>query len=235
MRTWTAFMLAFCTAAVWGLASASAQAVDLAKIDRTIRKEPAYKGKPKYCLVVLGPEAKTRIWLVLDGDVLYVDRKGNGDLTEPENRVVKPFRIGGITEVEGITQTHHFDFMLLRANGGIQLSLIVKGRRGQYACLYPDGPLQFADRPQDAPIVHFNGPLELRVCRAYIATQGETRTLNLIAYLGTSGLGKGTFAYSSTRDFLIPKDLKPRVEVEFAGKVKGAAPILRRLELAADE
>jgi hypothetical protein len=57
-------------------------AADLTKISRTISKEPAYKSKPKYCLVVFGPEAKTRLWLVLDGDVLYVDKSGNGDLTE---------------------------------------------------------------------------------------------------------------------------------------------------------
>jgi hypothetical protein len=44
-----------------------ALAADLSKIDRTIKKEPKYKGKPKYCLLVFGPEAKTRIWLVLDG------------------------------------------------------------------------------------------------------------------------------------------------------------------------
>src|SRR5439155_8913144 len=63
-------------------------AVDLAKIDRTILKEPAYKSKSvKYCLLVFGPEAKTRVWLVLDGDTLYVDRNGNGDLTEEGERV----------------------------------------------------------------------------------------------------------------------------------------------------
>jgi hypothetical protein len=62
---------------------------DLAKIDRTIRKEPRYQDKPRYCLLVFGPEAKTRIWLVQDGDVLYVDRNGNGDLTEDGERVLK--------------------------------------------------------------------------------------------------------------------------------------------------
>jgi hypothetical protein len=49
-------------------------AVDLTKVDRTIVKEPSYKSKPKYCLLVFGPEAKTRVWLVQDGDTLYVDR-----------------------------------------------------------------------------------------------------------------------------------------------------------------
>jgi hypothetical protein len=57
-------------------------AADLTAIERKIAKEPAYAGKPKYCLLVFGPEAKTRIWLALDGDKLYVDRNGNGDLTD---------------------------------------------------------------------------------------------------------------------------------------------------------
>src|SRR2546426_1127615 len=56
--------------------------VDLAKIPRAITKEPAYQAKPGYCLAVFGPEARTRVWVVLDGNVLYVDRNANGDLTD---------------------------------------------------------------------------------------------------------------------------------------------------------
>lgn len=63
-----------------------AGAADLTKIDRTVAKEPAYKTHPKYCLLVFGPEPKNRFWLVQDGDTLYVDRNGNGDLTAPDKR-----------------------------------------------------------------------------------------------------------------------------------------------------
>ncbi|HEY7313597.1 MAG TPA: hypothetical protein VH643_29875 [Gemmataceae bacterium] len=63
------------------------QAADLAKMDRMIRQEPKYEGKPRYCLLVFGPEAKTRVWLVRAGDRLYVDKNGNGDLTEPGEAV----------------------------------------------------------------------------------------------------------------------------------------------------
>jgi len=65
-----------------------ASAADLAKIDRKIVKEPAYGSKPMYCLLVFGPEAKTRAWLVLDGDTLYIDRHADGDLTHPEDRLM---------------------------------------------------------------------------------------------------------------------------------------------------
>ncbi len=60
----------------------------LDQIERALLKEPAYQSKaPKYALLVLGPEARTRIWLVLDGTTLYVDRNGNGDLTEAGEKV----------------------------------------------------------------------------------------------------------------------------------------------------
>ncbi len=73
-------------ASVWGSA---ASAADLSKIERTIHKEPTYESKPKYCLLVFGPEAKTRVWLVQDGLALFVDRNANGDLTEPGEKVEK--------------------------------------------------------------------------------------------------------------------------------------------------
>lgn len=62
-------------------------AADLSRVNRTIVREPAYRSKPKYCLLVFGPKAKTRVWLVQDGDTLYVDRNGNGDLTEPGKKI----------------------------------------------------------------------------------------------------------------------------------------------------
>jgi hypothetical protein len=69
------------------ISTTPALATDLKRIERRIVREPAYQAKPKYCLLVFGPEAKTRVWLVQDGDTLYVDRNGNGDLTEPGEKV----------------------------------------------------------------------------------------------------------------------------------------------------
>jgi hypothetical protein len=66
---------------------AAASAADLARIDRTIAKEPPYHARPLYCLLVFGPEARSRAWLVMDGDSLYVDRHADGDLTHPHDRL----------------------------------------------------------------------------------------------------------------------------------------------------
>src|SRR5207249_4278661 len=77
--------------------AAAVSAADLAQVPRTIAKEPAYRGRPKYCLLVFGPEAAHRVWLVLAGDTLYVDRNGNGDLTEPGKKVAAE-KGEGVTE-----------------------------------------------------------------------------------------------------------------------------------------
>ena len=75
-----------CLLAVSFCGTSPASAVDLTHVPRTINKEPAYQGEPKYALLVFGPEATTRVWLVHDGDTLYADLNGNGDLTEPSER-----------------------------------------------------------------------------------------------------------------------------------------------------
>ena len=73
-------------AASW-LAAGPALA-DPPKFDRTLGKEPTYQTKaPKYGLLVFGPEGKDRVWLVLDGDTLYVDRNGDSDLTAPDEKI----------------------------------------------------------------------------------------------------------------------------------------------------
>src|SRR5262245_41386327 len=85
---------------LWPLA---ARPADLAHIDRQIAKEPQYQHKPKYALAVLGLQAQFKVWLVTDGNVLYVDKNGNGDLTEAAERFVRKeggqelqFKVGDI-------------------------------------------------------------------------------------------------------------------------------------------
>ncbi len=71
-------------------------AANLSDVDRTIHKEPDYKTRPKYCLLVFETDASHRVWLVLDDNVLYVDRNSNGDLTEEGERVEVPaFKASG--------------------------------------------------------------------------------------------------------------------------------------------
>jgi hypothetical protein len=84
--------------------SAGLAADEPLKTHRTIGKEPVYKSKsPKYGLLVFGPEAKNRVWLVLDGDILYVDRNGNGDVTDPGEKILAEKKTGRDPEEDGYT------------------------------------------------------------------------------------------------------------------------------------
>lgn len=62
-------------------------ASSLDKLPRTIRKQPAYLGKPGYLLLVFGDDLTQSRWLVVDGKTAYFDRKGNGDLSDAEDRI----------------------------------------------------------------------------------------------------------------------------------------------------
>jgi hypothetical protein len=204
-----------------GVATAGDRATDLTKIDRTIAKEPAYKSKPKYCLVVFGPEAKMRVWLVLDGDVLYVDRNGNGDLTEGgESLVAAPItghhtkgRVwkvgdlaapGGKVIYKGLTVSDvsggvdgRFDSLGL----GIAVNVPIGSTRALQcagSAIHPSAGynLRFADRPKDAPLIHFGGPLRIMLVQPERFTAGVKagEKYELKAYVGTPGLDKDTAA-----------------------------------------
>src|SRR5262245_44198977 len=83
----------------------AARGADLKSVKRTIARVPVNQTKsPRYCLHVFVPDAKFRVCLVLDGENLYVDRNGNGDLTEPGERVKVPSPVN-LTEPDGTTHT----------------------------------------------------------------------------------------------------------------------------------
>lgn len=213
------------------------RATGLGTIKRVIAKEPAYQSKsPKYCLLVFGPEAEMRVWLVLDGDVLYVDRNANGDLTEQGERLaihsdLLPHHVfhaknladkDGKVKVTGLLLTR---FDNLTRN---QIAVSFEGKRRQYVGTGPEGDLQFADRPQEAPVIHFGGPLTLRLSRPLELAAGNTAQ-ELYVEVGTPGLGKGTFAALAYE--AVTKDVHPVAVIEFPSKKSGGKPVPVRVEL----
>jgi hypothetical protein len=93
------FSLTLAAVVLIGTAPASAKPP---KLDRKIRKEPVYQTRtPKYGILMFGMEGKDRVWMVQDGDALYVDRNGDGDLTEPGKKVKAERWEGQTSEEEG--------------------------------------------------------------------------------------------------------------------------------------
>ena len=72
-------------------------------------EEPRYQSKPLYALLVFGQERERRVWMVLDGNALYVDRDADGDLTEPEEKLVPDNPTDGSNLFSGSGSHTHYD------------------------------------------------------------------------------------------------------------------------------
>jgi hypothetical protein len=260
-----------------------AAAADLSAVDRSIKKEPAYRSRPKYCLLVFGPAAKHRVWVVLDGEALYVDKNGNGDLTDKGERFAAPgfkasshpahegersievgeLSVGGLTHAKlTVAQTRYrrkvddsrglggstreewqgyLDSIHRRVPGGVVYTVsldldmrcygLFGGREARrvnhFAWIDQQGHLAFADRAGDAPVIHFGGPLTLRITPDDALCRGKDVKVTLC--LGSRGLGRGAFA-TMCYD-LVPKDVHPVVEFSFPGKMPGDRPMVEKYTL----
>jgi hypothetical protein len=231
------------------VSSATVSAADLSKIDRTVAKEPAYQSKNvKYCLLVFGANAKTRVWLVQDGETLYVDRNANGDLTEPGERVplkqkADQYRLFEAGDIKDGPLTHTGLSVMQRRVTEEEVAspkefARVKGRGEPWAWtvqLIAERPaddtrplprkisyaangdglgyLLFADKPEDAPVIHVNGPWTLGL-QDFKQRLIVGRKSNLQIGVGTPGVGPGTFAYVMYPG-TIPADAYPSADITF--------------------
>ena len=101
------------------------------------------------------------------------------------------------------------------------VSVEVRDKYRQY------GSVQFADRPQDAPLLHFDGPLTMGF------TDPDKQTLargdagsQINAWIGTPGPGKekGAVVFLDHSKG-VPSDIHPVVSIEFPSKDPNGKPI----------
>jgi hypothetical protein len=225
----------------------AADAPDLGKIDRRILKEPDYvSGQPLYGLYVFGPEARTRVWAVLDKsgpnagqyDVLYFDRNADGDLTGPDKRIEGEvgrdsvtFSLGSFTDP--VTGHEHTELSITRHEGrSARVMLRMKWRdqvviRGGYA---PEaGPYtQFAATPAEAPVLWpgADGPFSFQFWLPKPLTIG--RASDVRVFLGHQGHGPNTFC--AVPDTFLPREvpvLATLIYTDQDGKEKRAQSELR--------
>jgi hypothetical protein len=178
------------------------KAVDLSAINRSLSKEPAYQTRlPKYCLLVFGLEARTRVWLVLDGNALYLDRNGNGDLTEAGECVQGKasgkwleFQAGPIHDADGkrrevMLRIRDFQVGSGKCNG---MMIMLDGKRKQFVGFDGANPFQFGQRRQQAPVIHVEGPLVMKLY-GELPTLIAGQEVDLNISIGTPGVGPGSF------------------------------------------
>jgi hypothetical protein len=104
------------------------------------------------------------------------------------------------------------------------------GGRVQQRAFYVDvnGVLQFAARPQDAPVIHFGGPWQVTLFGRHRLMLG--RDVDMVLGVGTPGVGPGTTAWVDYAG-VIPESAYPVVEVVYPPKKPGERPIRERYEL----
>ena len=220
-------------------AGTPATATELKDVKREILKEPAYRSSPRYCLLVFGPDADTRIWLVQDGTTLYVDHNGDGDLTEPGDRVQSVntvhFRVSRITERSG---TVHKNLRITSAaDGKFSLRIGEEDRREQFVGIGRMDMPSWGNKPANAPIIHFNGPMSLeRYGPVYtlprMTGNQDNRRFKLRLMVGTPGLGHGTFA---SYDEICTENLGPiQADIEYPSADPSGKAVKQRAELIHD-
>lgn len=215
--------------------SLPAAAADLSKIERKIAREPAYQGSPKYCLLVFGPEAGFRVWLVIDGDALYVDRDGSGNLTEPGKRVTRGggtwFRAGDLIEPDG--KTKHTELRVRSSRDTETIYVSAGGKRLSSAGRDPSDRLHFAGSAAKAPVIHFDGPLTMRFYDGPPELRPGT-PCEVDVVVGTPGGGPGSFAMLHLCACGTGKPVVPVVTFEFPPPEPLGKPVTVRCRCADD-
>jgi hypothetical protein len=234
-----------------------ASAVDYSKIDRTLVKEPAYAHAPDYALLLFGREPRLRIWMVSDGDVLYLDRNGDGDLTgEGEkfvdlnacNNVELPDPDGRtryrITSIGAYTdEGRHYpdtsddgDNEVKRPSKQWMVSVDILGAvKYQQYC-----DVAASASAREAKLAHFHGPLTIgprtilwKVPPELTLNTGD-KSIDLFACIGTMSAEHGCWVVVRTQkvnDSAFAAGVFPIVEVEFPAKTVGDVAVKKRYDL----
>jgi hypothetical protein len=205
--------------ALGGVPTRAADFPDLSKVDRSLRKEPAYTSdRPLYGLAAFGPKAEKSVWMVLDRskpggeryDVLHIDLNADGDLTGSGERLTLApsgrFEVGDYQDPA--TGARHTEFGV-RVSGQeptVMLSLHWRGDL-KFGGGYPQDPekgyLRFAPKPADAPVVWVHGDAPFRFqhwCSGRLAIGAAD---DFKVFLGQPGRGPSTFA-GAQQHFLPP-------------------------------
>ena len=208
---------------------------------RKIAKAPAFKeAKQQYLLLLLGQKPSREIWVVRDGSDVYVDRNGNGDLTEPGECIFQPdtnesasfVKLGMVHDAHGQEHGPLTCQIPTRSPGDGRVRLHIAKKFEQEAPYVP-----FGNSPETASVLHFDGPLSARLsgppypANPFPLTLSRKMARPVIARIGTGTHDRTsvfcvTFAVSGRN-----KDLWPKLKIEYENRDPKSPPIVENYQL----
>lgn len=232
-------------ALAWLIAS-PARGVDYDAVDRAIGKEPGYTGAPQYALLLFGREAKLRVWAVLDGDTLHLDRNADGDLIDEGERFEKIEQARGCELADPDGKTRYVIESLSKYEDG------EPGEQHLMAFIDIEGPIAYGqycdvkltDAAKSANVAHFHGPLtagpitvNFKVPEGYSLVKGDSPT-DLRMMVGTLSakhhcwvVVRSHHDVDGTDTYAFRKGVCPEVDVEFPSASPGDPPLKRTYKL----
>jgi len=205
--------------------------------------EPAGLRAPKYACLKFGAKAPRFVWMIWDGDVLYVDRDADGAFA-PAERVAG---VRGKRSAEFLEETFTFAVGTLGPwTGDVQVSISCYDPRYEnddprlrslvaalrttvqphVAYAYFTNAkgktrrvlmTQFRKERDEAPVIHVDGPLTLGPVESLgVQTLWLGEENDFQVSLGTPGLGVGSFSFAMYDEF--PKAPRPTAVMRFPGR-----------------
>lgn len=196
-----------------------------ADVDRSIGKEAKYLQAPLYCLVIFAGQPDDRVWLVIDGDRLFVDCNADGDLTDPKELFSPTEKQGspsnysdsflvGTLSPRGKSSSHT-EFKVTRYKQGDNpwafiLRVKFNGVVEQVAGWAPI----FTQNREEATMIRFGAPLLARPLRD---KEISLSAKNLELHLGFATAGEGKYSFSFLALEAIAAKIHPIAEIQWPG------------------
>lgn len=205
-----------------------------------------YLNRPKllYAQVVFGPEAQLRVWFILDGNTLYLDRS-RGNIPRRMERLSLPDCKIELADPDGRTR-----YFITEAKPSYTRQAVQRGLQQElYLHVTVTGPVGYkqigtvrmADRPDLAGMGHLHGPLTVAASAIrnpsplrFVA--GEKPTDLNVWVTTQKPNGESWIVVRSENEErngpAFPPGVFPVADIEFPSKAAGGPPICRRFALS---
>lgn len=187
-------------------------------------KEPTYSGSPRYGLISVDG-GKGMVWFVIDGTKLYLDRNGDGDLTDDGPPIESK-------KLDYLPKPHvFFEWPSLSPQGAsaklTEGSMLAYAQGGEYRIgdfrhkvdgkfwFYRNRGVTLAAKASEAPILNLGAPLGLLFdfINGTDGTLSKSKPNEFYIQIGSQGSETGAFLCRTYED--MPKDAYIEADFQF--------------------